>query len=76
MRPSITCICEPPDYIKSIWVINYWVIDADTPIMAITPAIVVEGDIATVPNIHDLPTDSHTDGMEPEAAIDAADKYL
>jgi hypothetical protein len=76
MRPTTTGIYDPPDFIKSIWVINYWVIDVDTPIMATTPAIVVEGDLTTHPIIYDLPTDTHTNGMEPEAAIDAADKYV
>ena len=44
--------------------------------MAITSAIVIDGDLTTPPIIDDLPTDTHTNGMEPEAAIDATDKYL
>ena len=51
-------------------------LDTDTPIIATTPSIVIEGDLITPPIIDDLPTDNHTNGMEPEAAIDVANKYL
>ena len=34
------------------------------------------GDLKTTPIIVDLPTNTHTNGMESEAAIDAAGKYL
>jgi hypothetical protein len=40
MRPTTTGSYDPLDVIKSTWVINYWVIDVDTPIMATTLAIV------------------------------------
>jgi hypothetical protein len=76
MRPTTTCSYDPHDFIKSIWAINYWVIDVDTPIIATTLAIVNEGDLTTSPIIDDLLTDTHTKGMESEAVIDAADKYL
>jgi len=76
MRPTTTCIYDPPEFIKSIWVINYWAIDVDTHIMATTPAIESKGDLTTPPIIDDLPTDTHTNGMEPEAAIDAVGKHL
>jgi hypothetical protein len=76
MRPPTTRIYDPSDFIKSIWVINNWVIDVDTPIMAKIPTIVVKGDLTTPPIIDDLPTNTHTNGMEPEAAIYAADTYL
>ena len=76
MRPTTTGSYDPPDFIKSIWTRNYWVFDVDTPIMATTPAIESKGDLTTTPIIHDLPTDTPTNGMESEAAIDAADKCL
>jgi len=76
MRPTTTGSYDPPDSIKYVWVLNYWVIAVDTPIMATTLAIVNDGDLTTPPIIHDLLTDAHTNGMESEAAIDVADKYL
>jgi hypothetical protein len=42
MRPTTTGSYDPPDVIKSIWVINYWMIDVDTPIMATTPIVKAE----------------------------------
>ena len=69
MRPTSTGIYDPPDFIKSIWVINYWVIDVDTPIMATTPAIIIEGDLTTSPIIDDLPTDIHNKGFLRVSAV-------
>ena len=76
MRPTTTGSYDPPDFVKSIWVINYWVIDDDTPIMATTPTKVNDGDLTTPPIINDLPTDTHTNGMKSEAVLDAAEQCL
>jgi len=37
MRSTIIGSYDPPDFIKSIWVMEYWVIEVDTPIIATTP---------------------------------------
>ncbi len=76
MRPTTTCSYGPLDFIKPIWVIHYWVIDADTPIMVTTPTIVNDEGLTTPPIINDLPTETLTNEREFEAAIDAADTYL
>jgi len=67
MRPTTTGSYDTPDFLKSIWVIHYWVIDADTPITTTTPTIVNEGELTTPPIIDDLPIDTHTNGKESEA---------
>jgi hypothetical protein len=38
MRLATTGSYDPLDFIKSVWVINYWVIDVDTYLMATTRA--------------------------------------
>ena len=75
MRPSTTGRYDPLDVIKSIWVINYWVIDVDTPIMATKPTMVKVVE-TTVAQSTELPTDSPTNELESEAAIESVDKYL
>ena len=76
MRPTLIGSYDPPDVIKSIWVINYWVIDVDTPIMGTTSAIAKVADTATAQSKAEPPTDSPTNKSESEAVIEAADKYL
>ncbi len=75
MRPTTTDSYDPLDVIKSIWVINYWVIDVDPPIMATTPAIVKAPETIAAQSETGLPTDSPTNELESESAIEAAYKY-
>ena len=55
--------------------INYRVIDVDTPIMTSTSPLVKVEDTTTAQKT-ELPTDSPTNELESEVAIEAADKYL
>ncbi len=76
MRPALTGSYDPLDVVKFIWVINYWVIDVDTPITETTSAIAKVADTATAQSKAEQPTDSPTNKLESEAVIEAADKYL
>ncbi len=76
MRPATTSSYDPPDVIKSIWVINYWVIDVDTPIMVTTPTIVKVAETTAAQSENELPADSPTNILESEAAIEVSDKFL
>ncbi len=75
MRPTTTSSYDPLDVIKSIWVINYWVIDVDTPVMAATQTIVKAANSAAAQN-NEPPIDSSTNELEFGAAIDVADNYI
>ena len=76
MRRTTKGSYDHSDFIKSIWVMNYWVVDADTSIMAAPPTIIHDGDLTTSLIIDDLPTDTYTNRMESEAYIDASKQYL
>ncbi len=76
MRPTLTGRYDPPDVIKSIWVIIFGVIDVDTPIMETTSVITKVADTAAAQNKAEPPTDFPTNKFESEAYIEAADKYL
>jgi hypothetical protein len=76
MRPTLTGSYDPLDVIKSIWVINYWVIDVDTPIMDTTSAIAKAADTAAAQSKAKTPTDSPTNELESKTTLEAADKYL
>jgi hypothetical protein len=39
MRPTTTYSYDPPNFIKSIYIINYWVMDGDTPLLSPSKAI-------------------------------------
>ena len=68
MRPTKTGTYDPPNLIKSISIINYWVIDADTHVL--TPLL-----IAT-PATHAIVDDAISALVADETTIEAADKYL
>jgi hypothetical protein len=81
MRPSPTGNYDPPDVIKSIWVINYWVIDIDVPASTSTSLA------STSTSKHTAATKAATESVtiqpaftsndiEAQTAIKAADKYL
>ena len=76
IRPTTTGTYDPPNFIKSIWIINYRVIDVDTPILTQTPALVPSTTTPVVPIIIDVPIDNSIDNMESEVAIEANDKYV
>ncbi len=59
MRPTLTGSYGPPDIIKSIWVINYWVIDVNTPILGTTSTIAKVADTAAA-HSNEPPSDSPT----------------
>ncbi len=63
IRSTTTGSYDPPDVIKSIWVINYWVIDVDTPIMATTPTI-IKAEETIAAQSTELPIDSPTLELE------------
>ena len=76
IRPTTSVSYDPPYFIKFIWVINYWVIDVETPKIATTPTIVNDEGLTTHPIINDRPTDTPTNVIESEANIDTAVKSL
>ena len=76
MRPMITGSYDPPNLIKSIWIINYWAIDVDTPILTPTPTIVKDTTTPSAPIINDIPIGNFANEMESEAVIEANDNYL
>ncbi len=63
MRPTLTGTYDPLHIIKSIWVINYWVIDVNTPVLGTTSAIAkVAGTAAAQSN--EPPSNSPTNELE------------
>ena len=66
MRTAPIGTYEPPDLITSAWVINYWLIDANTHVLS----PFMNTSVSTLkPNIV-------TTQFEANAAIEAANKYL
>ncbi len=74
-RPTAIGSYNPPNHIKYIWVINLWVIEANTPKLKPTLAI-VSSITAPTTTANDMPIDNLPNEMESEAAIQAVDKYL
>jgi hypothetical protein len=74
MRPSITGSYGPTEFIKSIFVINYWVIDNDIPILTPTPTIVLVA--PTLPIINYIPIDNYIESMVSKAPIESVNTYL
>jgi len=72
IRPTITGGYYPHNFIKSIWIINYRVIDADTPIIAPSPTIVS----TTTTFINAIPIDNSIENTKSEATIEAVYRYL
>ena len=66
MRTSPTCTHDPPDLIPSAWVINYWLIDANTPVLS--PLITT--------NVGVLKPRIGTTKLEVNATIEAADTFF
>jgi hypothetical protein len=66
MRATPTCTFEPPNIITSAWAINYWLIDANTPVLSL---LMNTSDTTLKPNII-------TTQLEANAAIEAANTYL
>ena len=66
MRTTPSGNYDPPDLIASTWVINVWLIDANTPVLS--PMMST--------NIWTLKPNIITTQLESDAAIEAADKYL
>jgi hypothetical protein len=66
MRTTPSGNYDPPDLIASTWVINFWLIDANTPVLS----------PMTSTNIRALKPNVITTQLESNATIEAANKYL
>ncbi len=66
MRTTPTCTYEPPDIIKSAWVINFWLIDANTLVWS--PLMNT--------SVNTLKPNIVTTQLEANEAIKTSNKYL
>ena len=66
MRNTPTCNYEPPDIITSAWVINYWLIDANTYVLS----PLMNTSVSTLKPI------IISTQLEANATIEAENKYL
>jgi len=70
-------IYAPPNFIKSIWVVNYCLIDAGTSIQTLAPTIIATAALpTTLITNNDIPIEIPTNHMQYEASIKLVHKYL